>query len=138
MNNDLEVFENRSDDWLAKERKYESSISAWDLDEGKKMKAEHEENCEADYLKEAHHKKHEEYNETHNRGVVKDNNQFQTMDTSIIKRFVLISLLITVFFIVIVIASEFEVINLDEIGFAIPIIIFIILANLTTNKKRRK
>ena len=37
MNKDLEQFENRSDDWLAKQRKDENRTSAWDFDEGWKM-----------------------------------------------------------------------------------------------------
>jgi len=41
MRSDLERFENRSDDWLAKQRKYEEKVSAWDFDEGKRIKEEH-------------------------------------------------------------------------------------------------
>lgn len=41
MRKELEVFENRSDDWLAKQRKQEARISAWDLDEGRKLKEDH-------------------------------------------------------------------------------------------------
>lgn len=41
MREDLQQFENRSDDWLAKQRKYEENVSAWDLDEGRKIKEEH-------------------------------------------------------------------------------------------------
>ena len=37
MNKDLEQFENRSDDWLAKQRNMENKTSAWDIDEGKSM-----------------------------------------------------------------------------------------------------
>lgn len=58
MNKDLEQFENRSDDWLAKERKHESRVSAWDFDEGKELKEEHEENCEAREIKERHEQIH--------------------------------------------------------------------------------
>jgi len=42
MNDDLKKFENRSDDWLADQIKYESLVSAWDLDEGRRLKEEHE------------------------------------------------------------------------------------------------
>jgi len=36
-----------TDDWLAKEIKRESKISAWDFDEGKRVRSEHEEDCDA-------------------------------------------------------------------------------------------
>ncbi|MGN1406572.1 MAG: hypothetical protein ACI4WM_09865 [Erysipelotrichaceae bacterium] len=39
---DLKKFENREDDWLAKQRRLESRISPWDLDDAKKLKSEHE------------------------------------------------------------------------------------------------
>ena len=40
-NEELKIFENRSDDWLAREREYENSVSVWDFDEAKEIKAEH-------------------------------------------------------------------------------------------------
>ncbi|MCR4855695.1 MAG: hypothetical protein K5908_05955 [Erysipelotrichaceae bacterium] len=46
------------DDWLAREIARESRISAWDLDEGKKVRAEHEENCDVRELAEEHHRRH--------------------------------------------------------------------------------
>ena len=58
MNKDLEQFENRSDDWLAKQRSIENKTSAWDIDEGKKIKQHHEENCEAREIKERHERIH--------------------------------------------------------------------------------
>ena len=58
MNKDLEQFENRSDDWLAKQRAKENSVSAWDIDEGKRIKQYHEENCEAREIKERHERIH--------------------------------------------------------------------------------
>ena len=58
MNKDLEQFENRSDDWLAKQRNIENKTSAWDIDEGKRIKEIHEENCEAKEIKERHEKIH--------------------------------------------------------------------------------
>ena len=54
MNKDLERFENRSDDWLAKQRKRENKISAWDFDEGMKIKEYHKDHCEAKEIKEKH------------------------------------------------------------------------------------
>lgn len=39
---DLKKFENREDDWLAKQRRLESRISPWDLDDARKLKIEHE------------------------------------------------------------------------------------------------
>lgn len=38
----LKKFENREDDWLAKQRRLESRISPWDLDDARKLKTEHE------------------------------------------------------------------------------------------------
>ena len=64
MNKDLEKFENRSDDWLAKERKEESKVSAWDFDEGRRIKEFHEENCEAKEIKERHEKIHSAINQS--------------------------------------------------------------------------
>ena len=58
MNKDLEQFENRSDDWLAKQRNIENKTSAWEIDEGKKIKQFHEENCEAKEIKERHERVH--------------------------------------------------------------------------------
>ena len=40
--NDLKQFEDRNDDWLAKQRRLEQRISPWDLDEARKIKEEHE------------------------------------------------------------------------------------------------
>jgi len=53
MQKDLEKFENRSDDWLAKQRAHESRVSAWDLDDARKLKREHE-------------VKHQQYNRSQN------------------------------------------------------------------------
>ena len=39
--NDLKQFENRNDDWLAKQRRLEEKISPWDLDDARKIKEEH-------------------------------------------------------------------------------------------------
>ena len=58
MNKDLEQFENRSDDWLAKQRNIENRTSAWDIDEGKRIKEYHEKNCEAKEIKERHERIH--------------------------------------------------------------------------------
>ena len=49
------------DDWLEKELEREKRVSFWDLDEGKKLKEEHEENCDAEELAESHHRKHVRY-----------------------------------------------------------------------------
>lgn len=46
-------------DWLAQELKYESRISAWDLDEPNKIKRYHEENCPREKLAEEHKKVHD-------------------------------------------------------------------------------
>ena len=38
---DLKQFEDRNDDWLAKQRRLEQRISPWDLDDARKIKEEH-------------------------------------------------------------------------------------------------
>lgn len=45
IKNDFEKL--NSDDWLKKEIEREKRISAWDLDEGKKIRSEHEQDCDA-------------------------------------------------------------------------------------------
>ena len=40
----LEEFENRNSDWLAKERAYEKHKNPWNLDEARIIKEEHEKN----------------------------------------------------------------------------------------------
>ena len=57
--NDLE-----KDNWLQEEIERESRISAWDFDEGKKLRLEHEENCDARFEEEYHHSRHSNLNET--------------------------------------------------------------------------
>ncbi|MBQ6335143.1 MAG: hypothetical protein IJI46_08760 [Erysipelotrichaceae bacterium] len=56
IKNDNRMFE--GDDWLAKEIARESRISAWDLDEGKKLRQEHEENCDVREVADEHHQRH--------------------------------------------------------------------------------
>ncbi len=41
MRKELEVFENRNEDWLASQRKAESGVSVWDFDEARKIKEDH-------------------------------------------------------------------------------------------------
>ncbi|MBR3251270.1 MAG: hypothetical protein IKF80_06140 [Erysipelotrichaceae bacterium] len=45
IKNDFEKY--NSDDWLKKEIEREKRVSAWDFDEGHKVRYEHEENCDA-------------------------------------------------------------------------------------------
>ena len=56
VKNDNEKLNN--DDWLAKEIAREKKISAWDLDEGKNLRAGHEENCEARQVAKEHEVMH--------------------------------------------------------------------------------
>ena len=122
MNKDLDAFENRSDDWLATERKREDLVSAWDLDEGHKLKEEHRENCEAYEIKKNHEIKHEYYNLI-NLKKNNVNNQFQWY-----KVFRAIKvLLFTVVWLIIFRGT----------GLTIPIIIIILLANLLPSKRRK-
>lgn len=64
MEKNLLKFENRSDDWLAKQRKDEEKVSAWDFDEGIKLKRAHQNNCEARKIKSDHEAKHKMYERT--------------------------------------------------------------------------
>ena len=55
--NELDLIE--KDDWLAKEKAYEARISAWDLDEGKRVRFEHEEHCDVRDNAEMHASRHQ-------------------------------------------------------------------------------
>ena len=137
MNKDLEVFENRSDDWLAKERKYEATISAWDLDEGKKLRAEHEEDCEAREIKRSHELRHQAYN-----------NQFTNLNDLVKKKKEVpqnkLTLLIVLFaffipmmiFVGIFIETFGE--SIPEFILVIPIIVLILMVNVIKQKGRNK
>ena len=56
IKNDFEKL--NQDDWLAKEIARENRISAWDLDEGKSVREEHERDCDARKNADEHHRKH--------------------------------------------------------------------------------
>ena len=50
-----ELFENRSNDWLSEELKYERRVSTgFDITEGQKLKQQHEEHCEAEEISTQH------------------------------------------------------------------------------------
>lgn len=56
MKQQIETF----DDWLKSEQQYEDTISAWDMDDTKKLKEEHALNCDSkanylDHLKQHHY-----------------------------------------------------------------------------------
>ena len=46
------------DNWLEKEKARERRVSAWDLDDGKKLKLEHEDNCDVELLANEHKRVH--------------------------------------------------------------------------------
>ena len=46
-------------DWLSQELKYESKLSAWDLDEPYKVKKAHKDNCPRENLAKQHSQIHE-------------------------------------------------------------------------------
>ncbi len=48
----------KRDDWLAKELAREKRISAWDLDETRKVRESHEENCDVRAVADEHHEAH--------------------------------------------------------------------------------
>lgn len=137
MNKDLEKFENRSDDWLAKERLYEETVSAWDFDEGKKIKKQHEINCEANEIKEKHEALHNAYNNYQNQTNNAQNN-FVKLDSKQAAKILIPILLMCSLLIIIGIASEFGVINDAEVVLALPIIIFITVVSVLPKKRRIK
>ncbi|MBQ6559765.1 MAG: hypothetical protein IJL85_02945 [Erysipelotrichaceae bacterium] len=55
-NKDLDSFEH--DDWLKKERARESRISAWDFDDARKLRQEHEDDCDAKDVAQTHRVRH--------------------------------------------------------------------------------
>ena len=107
MNKDLEAFENRSDDWLAKERAYEDSISAWDLDEGKRIKENHE-------------RRHRYYEMTHSKGVIgSKDSQYQNIGVFFLKMFLPVVLFIFLMSIFMFLAER-RIISGEEIVYAVP------------------
>lgn len=134
MNKDLEIFENRSDDWLAKEREYENSVSAWDFDEGKRVKSYHEENCEARKIKEDHATKHLAYNK---RLTNVSNDQFQELDGRVLAKVFIPMFIFIVAIGVIGLLVDLRIIGEDSF-LAVPIILFIIFVNLIKKAKGKK
>lgn len=47
------------DNWLEKQRELERKVSVWDFDDAKKLRSEHEEDCEADQLARLHELRHQ-------------------------------------------------------------------------------
>lgn len=138
MNKDLEVFENRSDDWLAKERKYEATVSAWDLDEGRKLRAEHEDNCEAREIKRSHEQRHQAYD---NQFVNLNDLAKKRNETEVSKKTGLIILLLltivplaTIITVIIGIMSD----GPAEVVLVMPIILLILIVNIYKMKRRKK
>jgi len=129
-NIDLDVFENREDDWLAKQRQHEARVSAWDFDEGRRLKIEHE-------------IKHNEFNQK--REVIRElsrerNNEFQNLNTTKLnssnsdpKPLIITIVIATIFIMAIGFITNF---NMDN--FAGSFIIYFMLMIFLANKKRRK
>lgn len=138
MKEELQAFENRSDDWLAKERAYENSVSAWDFDEGKKVRLEHHNDCDAKEVKANHERRHKEYNETHDKGLINDSKQFEDLDKASIRRVLIPIFAILALIIVINIASLAGALDIEEAGAFVPFIIFAIGISLITKKKKEK
>ena len=57
IKNDFEKY--NEDDWLAREIERERRISAWDLDDAKQLRRQHEEDCDARNVAEEHYRHHE-------------------------------------------------------------------------------
>ena len=58
MRKNISDLESR-DNWLEKERQRESRISAWDMDEGKKVRNEHADNCDVKETAALHERRHQ-------------------------------------------------------------------------------
>lgn len=128
MNKDLEVFENRKDDWLAKERKHEESVSAWDIDDSSKLKQQHLDNCEAKLIKDEHARRHMQYN-------VYQNSQFKDIDENFTKKVIAaIGIGITTISIISLILSSTDS---KEFYYATAVTLLIIFVNII-NKKGKK
>lgn len=138
MREELQAFENRSDDWLAKERAYEESVSAWDFDDGKKIKLEHHKDCDAEEIKESHHSRHIEYNKTHPKGLIDDSSQFEDINKISLVRIIIPMLAMFTLMMITIIANAAGVIEFEEAGMFMPIIIFIIGMSLISKKKKEK
>ena len=105
MNNkELESFENTNDDWLAKEKAYEETISVWDLDESKKLGTEH-------------HKYHQE-----NEKKIHVVNKQQATSTNYV------ALIIVGILMIMLLILTFVFTGLDELSFMLPIVVFIFLS----------
>lgn len=142
MNKDLEQFENRSDDWLATERKRENLVSAWDFDEGKKLKEFHEENCEAKYIKEKHERIHQayynnqkdDYHESQNKSM--NNSDYVHLDEVASRKIKIIILILVIVLVGLLVCNV--VMNGDfEFGGFLPLLCFLIVI-ATTKKKGKK
>lgn len=125
MKDDLKIFENRSDDWLAKEREYEETVSAWDFDEGKR-------------IKEIHKQKHQAYEDTHKKGVIGARNNYVPLNNSAVIKTIIPLMLVAILCTFMGIFASAGIIEEDEIIFGIPIIIAIFASLLTKNKKEKK
>ena len=57
-NRELDSFEH--DDWLQKERARENRISAWDFDDARKLRQDHEDDCHAEEAAQFHRVRHQQ------------------------------------------------------------------------------
>ena len=130
MKKELEVFENRSDDWLAKEVARERATSVWDFDDGQKLKNEHYDNCEAREIKENHARIHSAYrNEKTN---VPNRTQLNNA-----KKLALLPIVISGLF-VFGIFAQVGILSEDSVFFVIPYIVFMFIIISTVTSIRRK
>lgn len=133
MREELKIFENRSDDWYAKERAYEESISAWDLDDGRKLKQEHQNaHAKADLRKQYF----KDYQNTKSRQSKKEYNfQDVSIQKKIVKTFVIMTLVITLLPTILILFA-------DGIGedfiFTILMLIFIVTMVLNSKQKGKR
>lgn len=125
MKEELKIFENRSDDWLAKQRAYEDRHSVWNLDDGKNLKEEHHRIHEEKDIRKQNFKNIEK-----NRRIYTRINETEKQKSS--------KLLIIFIYFIIFLVVMIDVGIFGEIFAFMPIIIFVIIMASFTNLKKGK
>lgn len=131
MREELKIFENRSDDWLAKERAYEARVSAWDLDDGNKLKAEHHASHKAMDIRKQNFKNIDKSGYKKNRNVSSRNEGLKIFS-------ILISAMIFAFTIAFILIVADEMFIPGEFFQIFPAVIFIIALIFTTNLRKER
>ena len=145
MEKNNSFFEDRNSDWLAQEIKREKRVSPWDFDEGKKVRNEHEENCEKEEVAEEHRAEHDIINTVIARQSEIARTAIKRADKTAKTGSVLVTVFVIVFFLIIfaniliTIGSGFLPVRTMEMIFSfIPMIIFIIVISVVLSAVRKK